>query len=176
MQGASCSFLAKEVHSGDTLYAYDAGRMLPPASVLKVVTTATALELLGAEHRFATALEYDGVIAGQALKGNLYIRGSGDPTLGSSHFAPEQSNYTPGQNTFIPQWIEALRKQGVREITGSVISDESVFDSEGVSAKWVYEDLGSYYGAGCYGLSVFDNLYKLYLRTGSAGSKPEIVS
>jgi D-alanyl-D-alanine carboxypeptidase/D-alanyl-D-alanine-endopeptidase (penicillin-binding protein 4) len=177
MQGASCSFLAKEIHSGEILYSYDTDRKLPPASVLKIVTTATALELLDAGYRFSTTLEYDGVISGHVLKGNLYIRGSGDPTLGSSHFAPGRRNtYTPEQNTFIPQWTEALRKQGVREITGSVIADESIFDSEGVSMKWAYEDLGSYYGAGCYGLSVFDNLYKLYLRTGSVGSKPEIVS
>jgi D-alanyl-D-alanine carboxypeptidase/D-alanyl-D-alanine-endopeptidase (penicillin-binding protein 4) len=176
MQGASFSFLAKEIHSGEILYAYDTDRMLPPASVLKIVTTATALELLGAGHRFPTTLEYDGVIAGNVLKGNLYVKGSGDPTLGSSHFAPDRNHYTPDQNVFIPQWIDALRKQGVREITGSVIADESIFDSEGVSMKWMYEDMGSYYGAGCYGLSVFDNLYKLYVRTGSAGGKPEIVS
>jgi D-alanyl-D-alanine carboxypeptidase/D-alanyl-D-alanine-endopeptidase (penicillin-binding protein 4) len=176
MQGASCSFLAKEIHSGEILYAYDTDRMLPPASVLKIVTTATALELLGAEHRFSTTLEYDGVIAGNVLKGNVYIKGSGDPTLGSSHFASDRNNYTPDQNVFIPQWIDALRKKGIREITGSVIADESIFDSEGVSMKWMYEDMGSYYGAGCYGLSVFDNLYKLYMRTGSAGGKPEIVS
>jgi D-alanyl-D-alanine carboxypeptidase/D-alanyl-D-alanine-endopeptidase (penicillin-binding protein 4) len=176
MKGASFSLLAKDVHSGDILYSYDTDRKMPPASVLKTVVTATALELLGAEYRFATVLEYDGVIADSVLTGNLYVRGSGDPTLGSSHFAPDRSLYTPDQNTFIPQWIASLKKNGIRRITGSVIADESIFDTEGVSMKWVYEDLGSYYGAGCYGLSVFDNLYRLSLQTGAPGSKPEIVS
>ncbi|MDR1557419.1 MAG: D-alanyl-D-alanine carboxypeptidase/D-alanyl-D-alanine-endopeptidase [Tannerellaceae bacterium] len=176
MKGASFSLMAKEVNSGDILYAYEADRKMTPASVLKIVTTATALELLGAEYRFATTLEYDGVIADSILRGNLYIKGSGDPSLGSSHFAPDRSNYTPDRNTFIPQWIAALEKQGVRRISGSVIADERIFDTEGVSMKWVYEDLGSYYGAACYGLSVFDNLYKLYVNTGAPGSKPEIVS
>ncbi|MDR2809946.1 MAG: D-alanyl-D-alanine carboxypeptidase/D-alanyl-D-alanine-endopeptidase [Tannerellaceae bacterium] len=176
MQGASCAFLAKDIQSGEILYAYDANRKMPPASVLKIVTTATALELLGAEHRFATTLEYDGERNASALKGNLYIKGSGDPTLGSSHFAPDRSSYTPDRNTFIPQWLDALRSQGVREITGSVVADERVFDTEGVSMKWVFEDAGSYYGAGCYGLSVFDNLYRLSFRTGRAGSIPEMIS
>ncbi|MDR1645239.1 MAG: D-alanyl-D-alanine carboxypeptidase/D-alanyl-D-alanine-endopeptidase [Tannerellaceae bacterium] len=176
MQGASFSFVARDVHSGEILYASDAGRRMTPASVLKLVTTATALELLGAEYRFTTTLEYDGTIANGILRGNLYIKGSGDPTLGSSHFASDRGSEAPGRNTFIASWIDALRKHGIRQITGSVIADESIFDSEGVSMKWMREDLGSYYGAGCYGLSVFDNLYSLSVHTGAPGSRPEIVS
>jgi D-alanyl-D-alanine carboxypeptidase/D-alanyl-D-alanine-endopeptidase (penicillin-binding protein 4) len=176
MKGASFSLMAMDVHSGETLYAYDADRKLTPASTLKVVTTATALELLGAEYRFTTVLEYDGAIVDGILRGNVYIKGSGDPTLGSSHFAPNRSSYTPDRNTFVPSWIDALKKAGVKQIAGSIIADESIFDAEGISMKWVREDLGSYYGAGCYGLSVFDNLYHLYVNTGVPGSKPEIVS
>jgi D-alanyl-D-alanine carboxypeptidase/D-alanyl-D-alanine-endopeptidase (penicillin-binding protein 4) len=176
MKGASLSLMIRDLNSGDTLYSYDAGRELTPASVLKLVTTAAALELLGSDYRFATTLEYDGAIDGADLTGNLYIRGSGDPTLGSSHFAPNRSSYTPDRNTFAPRWIAALEEKGIRRIRGSVIADESIFDTEGVSPKWLYEDLGSYYAAGSYGLSVFDNTYRLLLTTGPAGQKPAIVS
>lgn len=175
MKGASCSFMVKDISNGKVVYSYTADREVIPASVLKLVTTATALELLGEEFRFETSLEYDGKITGGVLEGNLYIKGSGDPTLGSSHFAADRSRYTPDQNTFMPQWITALKKAGITKVTGSVIADESIFDTEGVSAKWVFEDMGNYYGAGCYGLSVFDNLYKLYVSSGSAGSKPQII-
>lgn len=175
IQGATFSLMVKEVDNGKVLYSYDAGREVIPASVMKIVTTATALELLGADFRYPTTLEYDGEIKGGVLHGNLYIRGSGDPTLGSSHFAPDRSTYTPDQNTFIPQWIAALSKAGIKRIEGAVISDESLFDTEGISLKWVAEDLGSYYGAGSYGLSVFDNLYTLTLKTGVAGSRPQII-
>jgi D-alanyl-D-alanine carboxypeptidase/D-alanyl-D-alanine-endopeptidase (penicillin-binding protein 4) len=140
------------------------------------VTTATALEVLGADYRYSTTLEYDGQLDNSTLKGNLYIKGSGDPTLGSSHFASNRSSYTPDKNVFIPQWIVALKKKGIRSISGSVIADERIFDTEGISMKWVSEDLGSYYGAGCYGINVFDNLFKFYINTGAPGSKPEIVS
>lgn len=175
MKGASFSFMAKEVKSGDILYAYDADRELTPASVLKLVTTSAILEILGEEHRFETSLEYDGKITNGVLEGNLYIKGSGDPTLGSSHFVENRSRYTPDQNTFMPQWIQAITKAGIKKITGSVIADESIFDTEGIPMKWVHEDIGSYYGAGCYGISVFDNLYRLYLNTAAPGSTPEIV-
>jgi D-alanyl-D-alanine carboxypeptidase/D-alanyl-D-alanine-endopeptidase (penicillin-binding protein 4) len=174
MKGASFSFMAKEVGSGKVLYAYDADRELTPASVLKLLTSATVLELLGEDYRYETVLEYDGDIVNGTLKGNLYIRGSGDPTLGSSHFVENRSRYTPGQNTFMPQWIQALTKAGVKRITGSVIADEHIFDSEGIPMKWLREDMGSDYGAGSYGVSVFDNLYRLYLNTGAPGSTPEI--
>lgn len=174
LEGASFSLIVKDTKDGTTVCAYDTLRQLTPASVMKTVTTATALEVIGKEYRFPTTLVYDGTISGGVLKGNLYIKGSGDPTLGSEHFAPDRGTYTPDQNTFLPQWIDALRKAGIREIEGSVISDESVFDAEGISLKWAGEDLGSYYGTGCYGLNVFDNLYRLHLQTRAAGSRPAI--
>jgi D-alanyl-D-alanine carboxypeptidase/D-alanyl-D-alanine-endopeptidase (penicillin-binding protein 4) len=175
MKGASFSFMVKEVKSGEVLYAYDVDRELTPASVLKLVTSATALELLGEDYRYKTSLEYDGEIVNGTLKGNLYIKGSGDPTLGSSHFVENRNGYTPSQNTFMPQWIQAITKAGIKKITGSVIADESIFDIEGIPMKWVHEDMGSHYGAGSYGISVFDNLYKLYLNTGTTGSTPKII-
>lgn len=174
MQGCSFSLSVKEVDTGAVLYAYEADRQLTPASVMKTITTATALELLGPDYRFPTTLAYDGNLINGTLEGNLYIQGSGDPTLGSAHFAPDKNTYTPDQNTFLPEWIAALQKTGIREIRGAVIADESIFDTEGVSMKWVREDVGSYYGAGSYGLCVFDNFYRLYLRTAGAGSRPQI--
>lgn len=174
MKGASFALVAKEVDSGNVLYAFDEDRSLIPASVMKLVTTATALELLGKDFRFETTLEYDGKIENGVLHGNLYIRGGGDPTLGSAFFAEDRNAYHPDANTFMPQWIDALTKAGIHTVNGRVIADERIFDTEGISRKWLYEDMGSYYGTGCYGLSVFDNQYKLMLRTGVAGSKPSI--
>lgn len=175
MQGCSFSLMVRDVETGGILYSYEADRQLTPASILKTVTTATALELLGPDYRFQTFLEYDGNLNDGKLEGNLYIRGSGDPTLGSAHFSPDKNTYTSDQNKFIPEWIAALRKAGIREIEGAVVADESIFDTEGISMKWVYEDMGSYYGAGSYGISVFDNLYRLYIQTGKKGSRPRIL-
>lgn len=165
MRGASFSLVVKDVQEGRTVYSYDTDRLQSPASVLKTVATATALEILGEDYRYPTALEYDGILENGTLEGNLYIKGSGDPSLGSSHFAP-------GQNKFLSTWIAALQKAGIKHITGSVISDESIFDTEGVSIKWLREDMGNYYAPGSYGISIFDNMYKLSLQTGAAGTRP----
>ena len=165
MRGASFSLVVKDVQEGRTVYSYDTDRLQSPASVLKTVATATALEILGDDYRYPTTLEYDGILENGTLEGNLYIKGSGDPSLGSSHFAP-------GQNKFLSTWIAALQKAGIKHITGSVISDESIFDTEGVSIKWLREDMGNYYAPGSYGISIFDNMYKLSLQTGAAGTRP----
>ena len=157
--------VVKDVQEGRTVYSYDTDRLQSPASVLKTVATATALEILGEDYRYPTTLEYDGILENGTLEGNLYIKGSGDPSLGSSHFAP-------GQNKFLSTWIAALQKAGIKHITGSVISDESIFDTEGVSIKWLREDMGNYYAPGSYGISIFDNMYKLSLQTGAAGTRP----
>lgn len=174
MEGASFSLIVKDTQTGETVFAYDTLRQLTPASVMKIVTTATALEVIGKDYRFPTTLAYDGTISDGILKGNLYIKGSGDPTLGSEHFASDRNTYNPDRNTFIPKWIAALKEAGIQKIEGAVISDERMFDTEGISLKWVGEDMGSYYAAGCYGLNVFDNLYRLSLQTGAIGSRPVI--
>jgi D-alanyl-D-alanine carboxypeptidase/D-alanyl-D-alanine-endopeptidase (penicillin-binding protein 4) len=174
MKGATFSMIVKEVESGKVLYSYDTLRAVTPASVLKAVTTATALELLGEDYCFRTALQYDGELTDGVLQGNLYIKGSGDPTLGSAYLTADRNAFTAGQYAFAAEWVAAVRKAGIRKITGSVISDESIFDSEGVSPKWVQEDMGSYYGAGCYGLNVFDNMYRLHLTVEGAGKRPAI--
>ena len=165
MRGASFSLIVKDVQDGKTVCSYDTDRLQSPASVLKTVATATALEILGEDYRYPTTLEYDGTLENGTLKGNLYIKVSGDPSLGSSYFAPDQ-------NKFLSAWIAALQKAGIRRITGSIISDESIFDTEGASVKWLREDMGNYYAPGSYGLSVFDNMYKLSLQTGAVGSRP----
>lgn len=168
MRGATFSMMLKDMDADSIVYAFQPDMEVTPASVMKLVTTATALELLGNEYRFDTRLEYDGEITDSVLHGNLYIRGSGDPTLGSRYL-------DDGQRDFLPSWMDALKTAGIRKIKGSVISDEGCFDTEGISMKWVSEDLGSYYGAASYGITVFDNNYMLYLKTGKAGSCPELI-
>ncbi|MDR1455722.1 MAG: D-alanyl-D-alanine carboxypeptidase/D-alanyl-D-alanine-endopeptidase [Tannerella sp.] len=167
LKGASVSFMVREVASGRVLYRFDDERELTPASVLKTVTTASALAILGEDFRFETSLLYDGEIRDGVLNGNLYIYGTGDPTLNSSELHMEK-------DSLLARWAEAVEAAGIRKITGRVIADESIFDTEGVSMKWMREDLGNYYGQGSYGLNIFDNQYALYLETNGAGAPPSI--
>jgi len=166
MQGASLSLMVKNTANDSIVYCYDADRELIPASIMKLVTTATALELFGEDFRYETAILYDGQITDSILNGNLYIKGGGDPTVGSADFR--------NRDKAINEWINAIKKAGIKQIDGSVIADESIFDTEGVSMKWLLEDLGSSYGQGAYGINVFDNRYTIYLNTGQDGAKPHI--
>lgn len=168
LKGASVSFMVKEVESGNILYSYDAERELIPASVMKTVTTAVALDILGEDFRFETSLSYDGIIENGILNGDLYIEGSGDPTINSSELKTKK-------DSIFGLWSSAIKKTGIQKITGRIIADESIFDTEGVSMKWLREDLGSDYGQGSYGINVFDNQFSLYLETGAAGTKPSIL-
>ena len=167
MRGASVSLMIKDIDSDSIVYSYDADREVIPASVMKTVTTATALEILGENFRYETAIMYDGKINDSILSGNIYIRGSGDPTLGSRYINLNNEKK-------LRDWIKAIKNAGINTINGSIIADESIFDTEGISMKWMREDIGSYYGQGCYGLNIFDNGYSLFLNSGEPGNKPEI--
>ena len=169
LKGASVSFAVKDIKSGKLLYSYDADRELIPASVMKTVTTAVALELLGENFRFETSILYDGKIENGILNGNLYIKGSGDPTINSSELKTKK-------DSILNIWALAVKKAGIQKINGRVIADESIFDTEGVSMKWMREDLGSDYAQGSYGVNIFDNQYTLYIETGTVGTQPSISS
>ena len=170
MQHASISFLIKDAVTGDTLAEYDSNRSLTPASVLKLITTAAALELLGPDYRFRTTLEYSGTLLKNSgvLKGDIIIKGGGDPCLASERFTEHYGN-------LFNDWAAAVRSSGIKKIKGRVITDDSYFDYEPVPDGWVWEDIGNYYGAGVYGLSVFDNTSKIHFRTYEEGSAPEII-
>ncbi|MDR2470280.1 MAG: D-alanyl-D-alanine carboxypeptidase/D-alanyl-D-alanine-endopeptidase [Tannerella sp.] len=167
LKGASVSFMVKETASGNVLYGFDTEREVIPASVMKTVTTASALAILGENFRFETSVLYDGEIRDGVLHGDLYICGTGDPTLNSAELS------TP-KDSILALWTLAVKKAGIRQIAGSVIGDESIFDTEGVSMKWMREDLGNYYGQGSYGLNLFDNQYTLYVDTDTSGAVPTL--
>ena len=167
MSGASVSIMIKDIDCDSIVLKYDADREVIPASVMKTVTTAAALEILGENFRYETVIMYDGKINGDVLNGNVYIRGSGDPTLGSRHVKLNREK-------IFHDWIKAIKNAGINTIKGSIIADENIFDTEGISMKWLREDIGSYYGQGSYGLNIFDNSYSLFLNSGEPGNKPVI--
>ena len=169
MAHASLSMLILDSDSDKIVAQYDPERSLPQASILKLITTAVALEKLGPDHKFRTTILYKGKIKHGQLDGDLIIRGGGDPALGSE-------NFTEIYNAFIDKWIEDIRKAGIRKIKGRVITDDSYFDYEPVPSGWVWDDIGNYYGAGAYGLSVYDNTLKIHYRTGEKGSLPEVTA
>jgi len=166
---ASVSLCVADAGTGDILIDYNSGISLTPASVMKVITTAAALELLGPGYTFNTRVGYTGTLNKRfgRLKGNIIILGGGDPALGSKYF-------TDHYEGFIDNWVAEIKKLGIKRIRGKVITDDSYYDYLPVPAKWLWEDEGNYYGAGAYGLSVFDNTYEIHFTTLSDSSAPVI--
>jgi len=166
---ASVSIKILNAENGSTVFEYNPETCLMPASVLKLITSAAALELLGPEFCFRTILGYTGHLNSKTglLTGDIIIIGGGDPALGSSYFKDHYRN-------FLKNWITGIKNLGIKKIEGKVISDDSRYDFQPVPAKWLWEDVGNYYGAGVYGLSGFDNMYEIHFRTSDDGSIPVI--
>lgn len=139
---------------------------LVPASTLKLITTATALEILGSNFRFETKLAYSGTIRNDSLIGNLIIIGGGDPALGSKYFKKHYLNYH-----FLNKWLNQITQLNIKHITGDIITDISIFDDQMIPRTWIWEDMGNYYGAGSCGLSVYDNLYKIHFSSANEAGK-----
>ncbi|MGE5406544.1 MAG: D-alanyl-D-alanine carboxypeptidase/D-alanyl-D-alanine-endopeptidase, partial [Methanosarcina sp.] len=156
---ASISFIVADADKGDTIINYYSGRSLTPASIMKLITSAAALELLGPDHTFTSSLGYTGTISKSGkLNGNIVIKGGGDPSFASPNFQDYYKKFPSG-------WADEVRKLGIRKIKGRVITDDSYYDYLPVPAKWLWEDTGNYYGAGVFGASVFDNTYQIHFKT-----------
>lgn len=136
---------------------HNSSMALTPASVMKVLTTATALDVLGENYRFSTDVELHGTRSGSKWEGNLVVKAVGDPTLESENFK---------ENTgFCREILEGLKKAGITEITGRVIVRENLSDA-GPVLQWECEDIAWPYGAGLFGLNWRDNTFTLSPATG----------
>ena len=167
---SSVSFTVADMVTGEVLYSLDPQKTVVPASVQKLITSSSALEILGAGYRFKTLIGYTGQLnrSSGTLTGDIIIRGGGDPVLASEKFSEHYGSIT---DTI----ISAIKKAGIKKVKGRIIADERIYDYNPVPASWLWEDLGNYYGAGAYGLSVFDNTFRIFLNSGTRGSIPEII-
>ena len=163
---ANVGVYMKNLSNGDVLADYRSEHVIPPASTQKILTSATALCVLGADFRFSTFLETDAKIENGVLKGNLYVRGTGDPTLGSQKI---------GDQMFLYKWVQALRRNGIKKIEGSIIADASFFDGDAINPQWIFEDIGNYYAPGIFALPYLDNTMNVQLRSAAIGSVAEVV-
>ncbi len=172
LKHAQWSIFAEYIHTGDTIVSYHSDESLAPASGLKVFTTSTALNLLGEDYHFRTRLYYDGIVTDNGvLKGNIYIVGGGDPTLGSNLVAGSLP-----LDSLMLTWTQAVKKLNIKKVDGAIIADALLFDGKRVPDYWNWMDIGNYYGAGTSALTINDNLYYLYFHPSLiVGDKAEVI-
>lgn len=150
-------FCLADTDSGKIIHELSSRKTLVPASILKAITTGTALSILGPGYRFNTLIQHDGGTEGKVLKGNIYIRGGGDPTLGSEVFGSTRIE------NVIAKWVEVIRDLGIDSIQGSIIGDADLFEYDLIPAGWAWEDMQSDYCAPVSALSFRENTYDLEL-------------
>lgn len=167
---ASISLTVLDAKTGETVFAKNPNMGLATASTLKTITSITAFNLLGKDFQYQTTLGYNGTIAADGtLKGDLIIKGGGDPALGSWHYDSSK------ENTVLKIWIEAIRKAGIKKIEGRIVGDDSLFGTQKIPDGWIWQDVGNYYGAGTSGLCWRENQFDIKLQQTKIGNPVKIV-
>jgi D-alanyl-D-alanine carboxypeptidase/D-alanyl-D-alanine-endopeptidase (penicillin-binding protein 4) len=162
LSNAISSLYVINAKSGEVIFDRNSKVGLATASTLKVVTAATAYELLGRDFKYKTEF---GFVKNDTLNDPVFIRGYGDPTLGSFRYASTK-----------PEKIMGLFRQKLKEngkVFGSFLQvDHSAFETQLISDGWIWQDIGNYYGAGAGGFNWRENQYDLTLKSSSKIGEP----
>ena len=139
--GVSCFAAALD---GTPVAAAGAGRAVVPASNLKLVTAAVALDVLKPDSTFTTSML--GNLAGDTVNGDLFFVGGGDATLSDTGYPsadPKHSYQIPVQPfTKLDDLADKIVAAGVRHVTGRLVGDESRYDTERYNPKWAADIVG----------------------------------
>ena len=158
--GARWGAAVKSVDTGKVLYQRDDAKAFIPASNMKLFTTAAALLKLGPDFRYTTRLYANGDMIDGVLYGDLFIRGSGDPTLSADAFE---------------SWANELEDRGITEVRGCIIGDDRFFDDIHLGADWSWEDETYGYAAQISGLSFNENRVIVEILPGENIGDPAII-
>ena len=156
-----------DARTGRVVLSRNADKNMVPASNLKLFTTAAALDQLGPTHRYTTRLYHLGRVSDDGtLSGDLVIRGSGDPTFGST-----------GQGDPLQDWAQALAQAGVRRVTGRIVGDDDAFEDARYGEGWDVTHIATEaYAPAAGGLVWGDNLVSIAIRGTSPGQPPTFES
>jgi len=144
-KGTEVGLLVVDCDSGETWFAHQPRRPLKPASVMKLFTTAAALDHLGPDFTYETRL---------CLRdGELLVLGSGDPGLGDARIASRHARSLHGE---FDEWARLLKKRGVTTLR-TIALDDTVFDRQYRHPDWPDSQATAWYQAPVGGINFNDN-------------------
>jgi serine-type D-Ala-D-Ala carboxypeptidase/endopeptidase (penicillin-binding protein 4) len=165
LAGGAVGLVVRDADTGATLYSRQADTLLAPASNEKLVTSAAALDVLGPDYTFQTSVSSTGTRSGSTLDGDLYLKGTGDPTMLAADYHA---------------LADAVAASGVTTVTGRLVADDTFFDSTRLGPGWSWDDEPYYYDAQISALTVApDTAYgagSVYVDVapGQAGQPPTV--
>ncbi|MFT5284317.1 MAG: D-alanyl-D-alanine carboxypeptidase/D-alanyl-D-alanine-endopeptidase (penicillin-binding protein 4) [Planctomycetota bacterium] len=158
---------ARDLNTGQVVLGIEDDLALPPASGMKLVTTAAALVLLGSDWHFETGFDFAGSLQGGALQGDLIVRAGGDPL-----YAGDDSRLVDAR---LDKVVEALSLRGLSEIRGDLVLDLSSFADPEPGPEW--PDSSQYWQEHCAlagGLTANGGVLAARVRATSVGQKANI--
>ncbi len=156
----------RSLDRGDTLCDLNGGKLMMPASNMKILTLAATAEQFGWDYQFKTSLEATAPVENGVLRGDLFVRGGGDPTI-STRGKREQMVFD--------EWAAALKAAGITTIEGRIIGDDQAFEDQGIGPGWSWDYLEAGYAAPVGALQYNDNTADLTTAPGTTVGSPGIL-
>jgi D-alanyl-D-alanine carboxypeptidase/D-alanyl-D-alanine-endopeptidase (penicillin-binding protein 4) len=164
VQRAAWGIVVESIDSNDRLFELNPKALLVPASVLKLVSLAAAADAVGWDFRYETTVLGIGPVVDGVLDGDLVVVGSGDPSIGGRG----------GADWTI--WIDALKGQGIRRITGRVIANDDGLEEPRPQLAWTWDDLGYPTGALFGALNFAENQMEVTINPNATAGGPPVLS
>jgi serine-type D-Ala-D-Ala carboxypeptidase/endopeptidase (penicillin-binding protein 4) len=165
---AQFSLYVMDANTGEVLLDRNGQTGMATASCLKLVTSATAFELLGKDYRFKTMLrkviDKEDVPGDTVLRGDLLVMPGGDPSLGSWRWPSTK------ENQVLEGIIQSIKKQRIRRVAGAVhLMADPTYDI--TPGGWTWDDLGNYYGAPARQVNWHENQFDIEWETEPAKNR-----
>lgn len=142
LNGVITGISVRKANNGDLIYSHDGNVLLRPASNMKLLTAAAAMETLGPKYQFTTEVWTDGKVREGVLDGNLYLKGKGDPTLLKKD---------------LDAFAKKIKEKGIKQINGDLIGDDHWYDDVRYSQDLIWSDESYYYGGQISALTLSPN-------------------
>lgn len=153
--------------TGKVVFSKNAQIGLVPASTQKIITAATAFELLGKDYRYKTNIIFKNEDENRVL---ILIIGSGDPTLGSWRY------HSTKDSIVLNRWVDVIKStKKNRALSGIRLYDMTTGDLSSVPDGYIWEDIGNYYGSGTTKLNWRENQYSISFKSWEVGYPAEII-
>ncbi len=169
--------LIVDATSGETLYQKNADSYFVPASNMKLLTTALALDTLGPEYRFRTTIESPGKVEDGILTGRFGSGGPWRPESFQSQISVRYKEEFDGPpERVLNELADQVVAHGVKEIAGDIVGDDSYFPRERYPDGWEIDDMVWEYGAAISAIVVDDNTVTLTLTPGEKAGDAVLAS